>query len=118
MKKKISTFEGSVTEFATLKEIISTPDNWKAQHAFLGTHLEQVPSAEYLSTTAAQIITRCKVWMANWEAIQQGIAPELEEIRKKNLKEAAAKFVGYTDEQLAALFAEVKAQKGEGVAEA
>lgn len=84
-----------------------------AQHAAFGTHFAKNASVEVLNEKATVMIQNCKRWIENWETIQEGIKPELDEIRNKQLKATAEKFVGYSDEQLDALFEQVKLLKGE-----
>lgn len=100
-----------MNNFQSLKSTINSGRD--AQHAAFGTHFAKNASVEVLSEKAAVMIQKCKLWIQNWETIQDGIKPELDEIRSKQLKATAEKFVGYSEEQLAALLEQVKLLKGE-----
>ena len=97
--------------FEDLKAIITDSQNWKAQHEAFGTHFAKEASAQYLSETASKMIANCKVWLENWQTVQEGIKPELDEIRRKQLDATAEKFVDYSEEQLEALMAAIKQKK-------
>ena len=86
---------------------------WKSQHECFGTHLAENPSVESLAETATQSILRCKLWITNWETIAEGIKPELDEIRKKQLKANADKYANYTPEQIDAFCAQLQLMKEE-----
>ena len=101
-----------MANYDALKSIIEDSKNWKAQHEAFGCHLAKTADAEYLSETASKMIARCKVWIENWQSVQEGIKPELDEIRTKQLEATAEKFVGYSEDQLEALMAAIKQKKG------
>lgn len=101
-----------MANYDALKAIVSDSKNWKAQHEAFGTHLAKTAHAEYLSETASKMIANCKVWIENWQAIQEGVKPELDVIRSQQLEATAEKFIGYSEEQLEALMAVIKAKKG------
>lgn len=101
-----------MVNYNDLKAIIADSKNWKAQHSAFGTHLANSADAEYLSETASKMIARCKTWIENWQTVQEGIKPELDEIRSKQLEATAEKFVGYSEDQLEALMAAIKQKKG------
>lgn len=84
-----------------------------AQHAAFGTHFAKNASVEDLSEKATVMIQKCKLWIQNWESIQDGIKPELDEIRSKQLQATAEKFVSYSEDQLEALYEKIKQLKGE-----
>ena len=105
-----------MVNYNDLKAIIADSKNWKAQHEAFGAHLAKSADAEYLSETASKMIARCNIWIANWQAVQEGIKPELDEIRTKQLEATAEKFVGYSEEQLNALMAAIKQKKGQAQA--
>lgn len=44
-------------------------------------------SVSTIAQKAKQMIAYCKVWTSNWETVQEAIAPELNEVRKKLLEE-------------------------------
>lgn len=58
------------------------------------------------------MIARCQTWIENWQTELEGLKPELDTIRNKQLEATAEKFVGYTDEQLQALMAAIKQKQG------
>ena len=97
--------------YEDLKAIITDSQNWKAQHDAFGTHFAKDASAQYLSENASKMIANCKVWLENWQTVQEGIKPELDEIRRKQLDATAEKFVDYSEEQLEALMAAIKQKK-------
>ncbi len=103
-------------DFNELEAIIKDSKNWKAQHEAFGCHLAKAADAEYLSETASKMIARCKAWTENWKSVQEGIEPELREIRTKQLDATAEKFIGYSDEQLDALMTAIRQKKGEAPA--
>lgn len=85
---------------------------WKTQHEYFGTHLANKPDVESLSETSAVMIAKCKLWITNWETVQEGIKPELDVIRTKQLDAIAEKYVGYSEEQLQALWGRIRQKKG------
>ena len=101
-----------MANYEALKTIIEDSKNWKAQHGAFGCHLAKSANAEYLSETASKMIAHCKAWIENWQSVQEGIKPELDEIRNKQLEATAEKFVGYSDNQLEALMAAIKQKRG------
>jgi len=97
--------------FVELQAVING-NEWKAQHEAFGTHFAKDASAEYLSTVGNTMIARCQTWIENWQTELEGLKPELDTIRNKQLEATAEKFVGYTDEQLQALMAAIKQKQG------
>ena len=100
--------------FDNLKAIVADSKNWKAQHEAFGTHLANNAEADavYLSETACKMIANCKVWIENWQTIQEGIKPKLDEIRSKQLDATAEQFASYSEEQLEALWGKIMQKKG------
>jgi len=86
---------------------------WKTQHEYFGTHLAEKPGVESLAETSTQMIAKCKLWITNWEAIAEGIKPELDEIRRKQLKANAGKYASYTPELIDDFCAELQMMKAE-----
>lgn len=84
-----------------------------AQHAAFGTHFAKDIRVEDLSKKAAIMLKRCAVWAANWKEIQEGIKPELDEIRSKQLKATAEKFLDFSEEQMEAVMEEYKRLRSE-----
>ena len=101
-----------MVNYNDLKAIIADSKNWKAQHEAFGCHLAKSADAEYLSETASKMIAHCKAWIENWQNVQEGIKPELDVIRSKQLEATAEKFVGYSEDQLEALWGKIRQKKG------
>lgn len=93
-----------------LQEIIKN-GNWKEMHESFGCHLATKVDAKYLDKRAFDVIQRCKVWIANWETIRQGIEPELRAKRAEQLDEKAKELESYSQEELNALIAKVQQLK-------
>ena len=96
-----------MANFVELKAVIEEGKR-DAMHASFGTHFQKAAKPEELSEVAHRMIARCKAWLENWDAVLQGIQPELEQIRNEKLDATAEKFIGYTEEQLNALVEAVK----------
>lgn len=94
-----------------LSEIINkgnAKSNWKEMHQLFGCHLANKSDANYLESKALEMIRRCSEWIANWKTVREGIKPELQAQREKNLDSKAKEFEGYSQEELDALMAKIQ----------
>ena len=73
-------------DYEALNAIILS-DNVVAQRKCFGTVFGKDKSVSTIAQKAKQMIAYCKVWTSNWETVQEAIAPELNEVRKKLLEE-------------------------------
>lgn len=77
-------------DYEALKPILFGRDEFKAREHF-GTSLPKHYDATVVDGIATRMITKCKVWTNNWETIQEAIAPDVEEIRMKQMKDSLSR---------------------------
>ena len=53
---------------------------------YFGTSLPKQYDAGIVDSIATRMISKCKTWITNWETVQEAIAPEVEEIRLKQVE--------------------------------
>ena len=100
-----------MANFADLMALVAN-GNRAAMHESFGTHFSKGASPEELSVVANKMKVRCEAWLQNWGEVLSGIEPQLKKLRAEKLDATAEKFVGYSPEELDALFAAVKAKQG------
>ncbi len=93
--------------FEELKSIIQTKggskgsDGKKLYELFGQTKLAKCFDVKRLDEMATQMLADCKIWMENWQTIQQGVQVELADIRKKDLANTVNSLKGkYSPEEL------------------
>ena len=98
MQKK-TVIVSEVKDFEELKTIIR---NGKRDEmcAALGTHISMHSTAKEISDKAVQMLPKLVIWKQNWEALQTGFAPEIEELREKELEEYLENIAKFSPEQL------------------
>ena len=77
-------------DYEALKPILYGKDEFKAREYF-GTSLPKHYDAAVIDELATKMITKCKVWTSHWETVQDAIAPDVEEIKKKQLEDRLSK---------------------------
>lgn len=73
-------------DYEALRAILDSKDDFRKRATF-GTTLPQKPSVIEIADKAVSMIAKCTAWVNNWEIIQEGIAPELEEVKLKMLED-------------------------------
>ena len=73
-------------DYEALKPILYGRDEFKTREHF-GTSLPKHYDATVVDSIATRMITKCKVWIENWETVQEAIVPDVEEIRMKQMKD-------------------------------
>ncbi|MBO5314592.1 MAG: hypothetical protein J6A70_04815 [Prevotella sp.] len=77
-------------DYEALKPILYGRDEFKTREHF-GTSLPKHYDAFVVDSIASRMITKCKIWAENWETVQEAIAPEVEEIKMKMIKDRISK---------------------------